>query len=265
MVKRGPAGFLRDIGKNPFSYLLVLPAALYTLVFGYFTLPYLVMAFQKFSYDSSLFANHDFIGFKNFAFFFKSNNVWTVTWNTLRLNFLYIVLGHGIAIAFAVMMNEVKSKWFMKTTQSTFLFPHFLSWVVVSYIVYNVFSTQYGVLNQLLQSLGLERQNWYAKPEVWTEILVGMNIWKETGIATVIYLAAIVGIDSELYEAARIDGASRWQMARRITVPLLMPTAIILVLLAVGKIFYGNFAMLYSIIRDNGLLLPTTDVIDTYV
>lgn len=265
MIKRGPAGFLRDIGKNPFSYLLVLPAALYTLVFGYFTLPYLVMAFQKFSYESSLFANHDFIGFKNFAFFFKSNNVWTVTWNTLRLNFLYIVLGHAIAIAFAVMMNEVKSKWFMKTTQSTFLFPHFLSWVVVSYIVYNVFSTQYGVLNQLLQSLGLERQNWYAKPEVWTEILVGMNIWKETGIATVIYLAAIVGIDNELYEAARIDGASRWQMARRITVPLLMPTAIILVLLAVGKIFYGNFAMLYSIIRDNGLLLPTTDVIDTYV
>lgn len=265
MIKRGPLGFVRDIGRNPFSYLLVLPAMLYTLVFGYMTLPYLIMAFQKFSYETSLFFNNQFIGWKNFEFFFRSNSAWTVTWNTLRLNFLYIVLGHAVAIAFAIMMNEVKSKWFMKTTQSTFLFPHFLSWVIVSYIVYNIFSTQYGVLNQLLEWFGMERVNWYAKPEVWTEILVGMNIWKETGIATVIYLAAIAGIDHELYEAARIDGASRWQQTKSITIPLLLPTATILVLLAIGKIFYGNFAMLYSIIHDNGLLLPKTDVIDTYV
>ncbi|MFD0670973.1 ABC transporter permease subunit [Cohnella sp. GCM10027633] len=257
--------FLSDILRNPFSYLLALPAILYTFVFGYATLPYLWMAFQKFSYDTSYFWQNEFIGFKNFAFFFQSDNFYNVTWNTLRLNFLFIAFGHLAAIVLAIVMNEVRNKWFLRVSQSVFLFPHFLSWVIVSYVVYNLFSTQYGLLNQILQGLGMEPINWYATPDAWNVILTIMKVWKDAGLFAVIYLAAIIGIDHELFEAAKIDGANRWQQIRSITLPLLLPTVLVLMLLAIGKIFYGDFAMMYSIIRDNGLLLPVTDVIDTYV
>lgn len=256
---------LGDILRNPYSYLLLLPAAAYTFVFGYMTLPYLAMAFQKFSYETTYFWNNAFIGFRNFEFFFKSANFYNVTWNTLRLNFLFIAFGHLAALVLAIVMNEVRNRWFLRVSQSMFLFPHFLSWVIVSYIVYNLFSTQYGVLNQMLGGLGLEPVNWYATPDAWDRILTIMKVWKDAGLFAVIYLAAIIGIDRELFEAARIDGANRRQQIGSITLPLLLPTVLILMLLAIGKIFYGDFAMMYSIIRDNGLLLPATDVIDTYV
>ena len=262
--KRKKYTLATDISRNPVSYLLALPALAYTFIFGYLTLPYIIVAFQQFGYNGGI-LNNKFIWFKNFEFFFRSSNAINVTWNTIRLNFLFIVLGTITAMFFSILMNEVKNKMFLKISQSSFLFPHFLSWVVVSYIVYNIFSTNYGVLNQALKGIGLDPVNWYAKPEAWTEILAGMRLWKDTGMKTVIFLAAITGIDHQLYEAARIDGASRWQQTRSITIPLMMPTVMILVLLAIGKIFYGDFAMLYSIIRDNGILLPKTDVIDTFV
>lgn len=253
-----------DIIRNPVSYLLALPALAYTIIFGYITLPYLIVAFQKFSFNSGLLSNK-WIGFKNFEFFFKSTSAASVTWNTLKLNFLFIVLGTVVAILFSLMMNEVKNKWFLKSTQSSFLFPSFLSWVIVGYVVYNIFSTDYGVLNQFLKWIGREPVGWYSNPDVWPGILVLMRIWKDTGMKTVIFLASISSIDEELYEAATIDGANRLQQTKAITIPLLMPTVVILTLLAIGKIFYGDFAMMYSIIRDNGVLLSTTDVIDTYV
>jgi len=262
--KTGP-GFIRDIGRNPISYLLALPAIVYTAVFGYATLPYLMMAFQKFSYDTSYFWQNEWIGFSNFEFFFRSDNALRVTWNTIRLNFLFIVFGHAMAVVLAIVMNEIKSRKFLRVSQSMFLFPYFLSWVIVSYVVYNIFSTQYGVMNQLLEMLGMPPRNWYAAADAWTGILTAMRVWKDAGLLSVIFLAAIIGIDHELFEAARIDGANRWQQIRSVTLPLMMPTVLIMMLLAIGKIFYGDFAMMYSIIRDNGLLLPTTDVIDTYV
>lgn len=263
--KRGNGGIVRDIVRNPISYLLALPAILYTFIFGYATLPYLLMAFQKFSYDTTYFWQNELIGFKNFEFFFLSNNALRVTWNTIRLNFLFIVFGHAMAVVLAVAMNELKSRWFLRTSQSMFLFPYFLSWVIVSYVVYNIFSSQYGVANQLLEMVGMQPKNWYGDAGAWTSILTVMRIWKDAGLLAVIFLAAIIGIDNELFEAARIDGANRWQQIKSITLPLMMPTVMIMMLLAIGKIFYGDFAMMYSIIRDNGLLLPTTDVIDTYV
>jgi putative aldouronate transport system permease protein len=256
--------FFTDVSKNPASYLLVLPALVYTLIFGYATLPYTVIAFQKFSFDSGLLSNK-WIGFKNFEFFFRSTSAATVTWNTLKLNFLFIVLGTVVAVFYSLLMNEVRGKWFLKITQSSFLFPNFLSWVIVGYIVYNIFSTDYGVLNQFLKFIGQEPRGWYSNPDVWPGILVLMRIWKDTGIKTVIFLAAISSIDEQLYEAATIDGANRLQKIKAITIPLILPTVIILTLLAIGKIFYGDFAMMYSIIRDNGVLLPSTDVIDTFV
>jgi len=258
-------GIFRDIWRNPISYLLALPAIVYTFIFGYATLPYLLMAFQKFSYDTSYFWQNELIGFKNFEFFFRSDNALRVTWNTIRLNFLFIVFGHAMAVVLAIVMNEIKARKFLQVTQSMFLFPYFLSWVIVSYVVYNIFSTQYGVMNQLMEMVGMQPKNWYGAADAWTSILTVMRVWKDSGLLAVIFLAAIIGIDHELFEAARIDGANRWQQIKSITLPLMMPTVLIMMLLAIGKIFYGDFAMMYSIIRDNGLLLPTTDVIDTYV
>jgi putative aldouronate transport system permease protein len=254
----------KDIRNNPLSYVLVLPAALYTIVYGYMTLPYMMIAFQKFNYSKGLFSS-DWIGFENFRFFFESSRAAMVTWNTVKLNFLFIVFGTVVAVLMAILLNEVRKAMFKKISQSVFLFPHFLSWVIISYMLYGIFSVDYGVVNQWLISLGLEPVNWYAEAGPWTWILVVMSVWKEAGMTTVIYLAAITAMDESLYEAAKIDGANRWQQIRGITIPLLLPTVSILTLLSVGRIFFADFGMIYAIIGDNGLLYATTDVIDTYV
>jgi putative aldouronate transport system permease protein len=227
-------------------------------------MPYLVMAFKEFSYRKSFF-ELDWIGFANFEFFFASQTAWRVTFNTLRLNVLFIIIGTSFALVVAIVLNELKYKTYTKVVQSTYLFPYFISWVVASYIIYSLFSTQFGIINRFLSSLGLETRNWYTDPQPWPAILTTLNVWKFTGQRTVIYLAAIVAIDPALYEVAEIDGATRLQKIRFITIPHLLPVVAILSLLAIGRIFYADFGMIYAIIRDNGLLYPTADVIDTYV
>ena len=255
---------LTDIKRNPFSYLLIIPTGLYTLLFGYLTLPYVFIAFQKFNYKTGLFGS-EFIGIKNFAFFFDSPKFFEVSFNTIVLNFLFIVCGTTFAIFFAILLSETKGKLFSKISQSTFLLPYFMSWIVVSYIVYILFASDYGLLNKAIIALGGKPVSWYSDPKYWRIILVLIRIWKDTGMSMVIYLAVITGMDGSLAEAARIDGASRRQVIRFITLPLLVPTISILTLMSVGKIFYGDFGMIYAIIKDNGVLFPTTDVIDTYV
>ncbi|MEJ8305424.1 ABC transporter permease [Saccharibacillus sacchari] len=263
-MKNKKGSMLRELKQNGYAYLLVIPAAVYTLIFGYFTLPYMLIAFQRFNFKTGIF-NSPWIGLDNFEFFFSSPRAWEVTFNTLKLNVLFIVVGTVAAMALAILFNELRSKLFSRLTQSTILFPHFLSWVIVSYILYSLLSTDYGIVNQVLAKLNLNPVNWYASPQYWTSILVITAVWKDIGMNLVIYLAAITGIDDTYYEAGRIDGATRWQLIRHITIPLMMPTIMILSLLALGKIMYGSFDMIYAIIKDNGLLYPTVDVIDTYV
>lgn len=263
-MKKSRSSFLREIRSNGSAYLLIVPAAIYTLVFGYFTLPYMLIAFQKFNFKTGLF-NSDWVGFDNFRFFFSSPRAWEVTFNTLKLNFLFIIVGTLAAMALAILFNELRSRWFSRVTQSTILFPHFLSWVIVSYIIYSLLSTDYGILNRILAFFHIDPVNWYASPQYWTWILTISAVWKDLGMNLVIYLAAITGIDDSYYEAGRIDGATRWQLIRHITIPLMLPTVSILTLLALGKIMYGSFDMIYAIVKDNGLLYPTVDVIDTYV
>ena len=253
-----------DIKRNPFCYLMILPAAIYTFIFGYCTLPYIAIAFQKFNFRTSIF-NSPFVGLKNFEFFFNSKNALYVTLNTIRLNSLFILFGTILAVSLSILMNEIKNKYFLKVTQSVFILPTFVSWVIASVFVYDFFSSQYGVINSFLSSIGWKRIEWYTEPKYWTGIFVMLNVWKSVGLTTVIYLAAIIGIDQSYYEAAELDGASRWGKIRYITLPFLYPTISILTLLSISKIFYGDFGMIYSIVRDNGLLFPTTDVIDTYV
>lgn len=259
-----PAGFLRELSKNRFSYLLAVPAVLYVFIFSYATYPYLLIAFQRFNYTKGL-LHSEWVGFDNFRFFFKSTDALLITLNTIKLNLLFLAFGTLFAVALAVLLNEVRHRLFQKLAQTTMIFPNFLSWIIVSYMMYGLFSTDFGLINQAIALFGGDPVNWYAKADAWPWILVGMKVWKEAGMGSIIYLAAITGIDQVLYESAEIDGATRWQKIRSITLPLLAPTAAILTLLNLGKIFYGDFGMIYAIIGDNGVLYPTTDVIDTYV
>lgn len=255
---------VRDIRKNPFSYLLALPALVYALIFGYLTLPYIVIAFKNFNYQKGIWGS-EFVGLKNFEFFFRSNRAGLVTYNTVILNVLALVFGTALSVGIALMLNEVRLKRFLKASQSVLIFPNFLSWVIVSYIVYAIFSSERGVVNVVLRMFGQKGISWYSSPQYWRGILTTIKVWKSVGINSVIFLAAITAIDDGLYEAARIDGATRIKQMLHITLPLLAPTVCIMTLMSIGKIFYGDFQMMYTIVGDNGLLMPVTDVIDTYV
>lgn len=255
---------IRRLRESIPNYILALPAILYTFIFCYCTLPYILIAFKKYNVRKGLFGS-TWVGFKNFASFFKSTRWIDVTRNTIVINFFAIMIGAAFAVLMAIILSEVKHKRFMKINQSMYLFPNFLSWVVVSYMVYAFLSTEFGLVNTMLKRLGLEPVNWYLEAGPWTSILVGLRVWKGAGMQIVIFLAAITGMDSEIYEAALVDGANRFQQAMRITLPMLMPTVMITTLLNLGKIFYGDFGMVYSIIKDNSMLYATADVIDTYV
>lgn len=254
---------IKELWNNKFLYLLALPAMLYTFVYCYMSLPYIVIAFEKFNYKTGIFSK--FVGFQNFEYFFKSSWAWTITRNTLVINILFLVVGTVCAVALAIILNEVHAKKFLKVSQSAMLFPYFISWVIVSYMLQGILGTDNGLINNIIMSMGGERVSFYATPNYWYPILLILNIWKTTGYNAIVYLAAITGIDEGLYEAAYIDGASRLKRIRYITLPLLMPTICILTLMSIGRIFYGDFGMLYAIIRDNSSLMPIAEVIDTYV
>lgn len=252
-----------ELWKNRMLYLIALPAVAYTFIFGYVTLPYLAIAFEKYNFRTGLLS--PFVGLDNFAFFFRSSWALTVTRNTVILNFLFIFVCSVSAILLALLVSEVNSKYFSRVTQSFMLFPFFISWVIVSYMLQGLLNTDTGMINSIIVSLGGEKISFYSKPNYWYPILVITRIWKTCGHTSIIYLAAITGIDEGLYEAAYIDGATRLKRIRYITLPLLLPLVCILTLMDIGRIFYGDFGMFYAIVRDNGTLMPITEVIDTYV
>ncbi len=253
-----------DIRRNKAAYAMLIPAALYTFIFGYCTIPYMVIAFQKFSYRKGIFGS-DWVGGDNFRFFFGSQDAWRIIGNTLKLNLLFIFFTILAAVALAIMINEIRCRYFKKVAQSTYLLPYFLSWVIVNYILYGIIGSKYGLLNRVIEFFGGTVINFYNAPGYWTAILVVAKVWKDLGMNMVIYLATLVGFDDELYDAAAVSGATRWQMCWKITLPMLMPTVIMLGILSIGKVFYGDFGMIYALVGDNGVLYNATDVIDTYV
>ena len=255
---------LTDIRRNKVAYAMLIPAALYTIIFGYCTIPYMIIAFQKFSYKKGIFGS-DWAGLSNFRFFFGSQDAGRIIANTLKLNLLFIFFTIVEAVALAIMINEIRNRYFKKIAQSTYLLPYFLSWVIVNYILYGIIGSKYGFLNKIIEFFGGTAINFYNAPEYWTVILVVAKVWKDLGMNTVIYLATLVGFDDELYDAAAVSGATRWQMCWKITLPMLMPTVIMLGIMSIGKIFYGDFGMIYALVGDNGVLYNATDVIDTYV
>lgn len=263
-VRTKGGAFLTEMRKNGLLYLLTLPGILLIFVFSYLPMGGIVIAFQNFNAIKGI-AGSEFVGFKNFEFFIQSNEVLHVIFNTLFLNALFILFGTCASVAIAVMFSELGGKWFKRIVQSLVTLPNFLSWTVIAMFVTALLSSDTGMLNKWLITLGFEPISFFNESAIWPIILVLIKIWQGAGFGAIVYLATITGINPDIYESASIDGASRWKKIRYITLPLLKPTVILMMLLAMGGIFYGDFGMIYAIVGRNVLLYPTTDVIDTYV
>jgi len=243
--------------------MLLIPFA-YIVIFAYIPMSGLVLAFKDYKYADGMWGS-PWVGFANFRFFFISGAAAKVIPMTLAYNFAFITVGMFTQVSFAIILNEVMGKVFKRITQSMMLLPHFISWVVASALIYNILNFEFGVLNNVRAGLGLEPVNIYGTVRLWPFLMVFFNIWKSAGYGTIIYLASITSIDTEIYEAAQIDGANAWQQISNITIPHLKPTMIIMFLLAMGNMFRGGLDMFYQIIGNNGILLPHADVIDAYV
>lgn len=246
-------------------YLMFLPGAIYLFINNYLPMTGIVVAFKNYNARKGIWGS-PWAGLKNFEFLFASPDAWIITRNTILYNVVFIILNTVLGIAFAIFICDALSKRMKKVYQSAILFPYLMSAVILGYIVYAFFSQQTGIVNNsILPALGMDEIAWYQKPEYWPFILVFANTWKGVGYGTLIYVSAINGIDPSLYEAAKLDGAKKWQQIRYITLPFLIPTIITLTLMSVGRIFYSDFGLFYQVPRNSGLLFPTTNVIDTYV
>ena len=254
--------FLKKLYKYRVYLLMLSPAVIYTLVFAYYPMTGIVMAFKKYNYAGGIWGS-PWNGFENFKFFFKSGQAVMVTRNTVLYNILFIVCGTIVQVAVAVFLTEIHNKWFRKISQSMMFLPYFISWVIVGVMAFNLFSSDYGFINRIIAALGGEKVPFYTSPKSWPFILLFFNIWKGVGYGSVMYLAAIMGVDTSIYEAAAIDGANVFQRIFKVTIPSIMPTVVILFLMSIGGIFRGNFDMFYNLVGNNGLLFEYTDVIDT--
>lgn len=256
--------FLYDLKKNRFLMLLTIPGVIFFIIFSYIPMIGLIIAFQKFSAVKGVLGS-DFVGLQNFKFFLGSKDFFRVTFNTLFLNALFIIVNMLLSIIIAIMLSEIQGKVYKKVSQSIVILPHFISWTVIALLAEAFLSTESGFINNTLTSLGVNPVSFYGSAALWPIILTVINAWQGAGFGSIVYLAAITGIDTSIYEAAKIDGASRVQSIRYITLPLLKSTAVLLLILSMGKIFNGNFGMIYSLVGNNSLLYSTTDIIDTYV
>ena len=260
--KNGVKDFFKKAYKYRAFLLMLLPAVIYTLVFAYYPMAGIVMAFKRYTYSGGIWGS-PWNGIENFKFFFQSGQAGLVTRNTVLYNVVFIIVNTVVQIAVAVFLTEIHGKYFRKISQSVMFLPYFISWVIVGVMAFNIFSSDYGFLNSLITALGGEKVAFYTTPKAWPFIIVFFNLWKGVGYGSVMYLAAIMGIDTSIYEAAQIDGANVFQRIFKVTIPMIMPTTIILFLLSVGGIFKGNFDMFYNLVGNNGILYNYTDVIDT--
>ena len=246
-------------------FLMMLPGLVYLLINNYMPMFGLIIAFKNIDYSKGLLAS-PWVGFKNFEYLFKTRDAFIITRNTLLYNFGFIVIGTLVAIGVAILLNEIRSRFFSRFYQSVIVIPTLISMVIVSYLVMSMLNIDTGMMNKtILHLFGVGEISWYTEPKYWPYILTVVNLWKSVGLTSVIYFAAIIGIDRELYEAAALDGASKWQQVRMITVPLIMPVIMTLTLLAIGRIFYSDFGLFFQVPLNSGALMPTTNVIDTYV
>ena len=239
---------------------MVLPGLLYFVINNYIPMFGIYIAFKKVDYSKGLWGS-DWVGFDNFKYLFSTSDAYIITRNTLLYNIAFIVLGILSGIIVGICLSEVYSKFLQKTYQTAILLPQLISFVIVSYIVYAFLSNESGLITKALS----EPINFYSEKKYWPFILIFINIWKQLGYNGIVFLSSIVGIDFSMYEAARVDGATKWQQIRSITIPQLKPTIMTLFLLQVGRIFYSDFGLFYQVPLNAGALMDVTNTIDTYV
>ena len=256
---------------------MLLPGLVFLFCFSYMPMPALVLAFKRYQLATppadywiqnrfiySLFIDNEWVGFSNFEYIFNTPDAAMVLRNTLGYNIVFMVLGLILSVALAIMVNELRNRILAKVYHTILFMPYFISWIIVAYVVY-AFVSANGVFNQWLKALGQNTINFYSSAQYWPFIFVFCNIWKYTGNNSIIYLATLTGFDQELYEAAAIDGANKWKQITNITIPLLTPTIVLLQILAVGRIFNGDFDMFYSLPNGSGPLKNVSTTLDVYV
>lgn len=257
-------GGRRNLQTNLTLSLMALPGVLMLFVFAYLPMVGLVIAFKDYRFADGILGSA-WVGFDNFRFLFGTDTAWRITRNTLLMNSLFIITSTVASLVIALLMNEVYTSRMSKYYQTMLFFPYFISWIIVSYFVFGFLNGGTGIASKALVALGQEKIEWYREPAYWPAILTLAHLWNGIGFGSIVYLAGMLGIDTTYYEAAKIDGANKWQQIRFITLPLITPLIIILVLLSIGRIFNADFGLFFFVPRDNPMLYSTTDVIDTFV
>ena len=245
-------------------YLMLLPAVILTIIMAYIPMGGIIIAFKDYKYNLGILGS-PWVGLKNFSYFITSGKMWLLTKNTLVYNLMFMAADTVFQIFMAILIAEMCTKYYKRTLQSVMMLPHFLSWVIIGQLAYSILNYEFGTLNNVLTSLNLDAVNVYNNEGVWRWIFLFVRLWQGTGYGMIFYLAAITGINPELYEAAYLDGCGLIKRIRYVTLPLIMPTVCILILLNLGNILKGNMDMFYQIVGDNSNLYNATDVIDTYV
>lgn len=245
-------------------YLIMLPGLIYLFINNYMPMPGLIVAFKQYNIKKGIYGS-DWIGFKNFEYLFKTSDAFVITRNTILYNVAFIIVNTFMAIMVAIILSELygKAKNFY---QSAILLPNLISTVIIGYLVFAFFSVENGFINNtILPLFNKDSVDWYSKSQYWPLIIIFVSAWKSVGYNCIIYLSSIMGIDRSIYESASIDGASKMQQIRYLTLPLLKPTIIMLTLMAIGRIFYSDFGLFYQVPMNQGALYATTNTIDTYV
>lgn len=267
MSKVAPLGTKRKLFRKEDIplYIMAAPTLICLIIFSYIPMVGLVMAFQSLNITKGVFSS-PFIGLDNFKFLFATSDAWVITRNTVCYNLVFIVTNMVVAMFLSILLSEMRSRFVAKVLQTMYMLPYFLSWAVVSIIVYAFLERDNGFVNMVLGALGMENAtNWYQVQDAWPGLLIGINAWKSVGYQAVLYMAVISGISNDYYEAAVLDGASKWQQARFITIPHLRFIIGISLVMAMSNIFRGDFGLFYSVTKNTGTLYPVTDVIDTYI
>ena len=253
-----------DLKKNLPLLALTIPGMLYLLINNYFPMFGVFIAFKDLDYSKGIFGS-DWCGLKNFEFLFRTSEAGRMIRNTILYNLVFIILGTVLAVLVALLMSEITHMTISKFYQGSMILPNLISMVIVSYIVYAFLSPETGLLNAVIKSFGGEPISWYSKKEAWPFILVIVQMWKTVGYNSIVYIAAITGIDPSLYEAARIDGAGKFKQIFRVTLPQLKPMITLMILMSFGRIFSSDFGLFYQVPQNSGALYSVTQTIDTYV
>lgn len=255
---------MKGKGMDDFQLLLLQsPGIIFVFLFCYLPMYGIIIAFKDFNPNKGIMGS-EWAGLKNFEFFFKSQDKFLIIRNTVLYNLWFMFIGLVAAVAVALMMYNLRKRYLVKTYNTIMILPKFLSTVLIAYIVYALLNPASGVINQVLQSMGAEAVDWYSTPSAWPAILTIVYVWQHCGYSSIIYYAALMGINPELFEAATIDGAGKWKQTWHIAIPELVSLMIIKTILAFGHIFGGDFGLFYQTTRNVPALYPTTDIINTY-